>query len=113
MPLADEQAAARLAQVFQALAHPRRLVILECLLEDRERTVGSLAACERLAPCSQPNASQHLAVLRKAGIVQERRDGAHVHYRVADRRVARLLETARALDRAQLEALLGATGGAA
>jgi DNA-binding transcriptional ArsR family regulator len=82
MTLEDERQAHRLADIFSALSNPRRVVILNCLLEG-EKSVGELWGCERLQPSSQPNMSQHLSILRKAGLVRERRDGARVLYRVA------------------------------
>lgn len=82
MSLDDERQAHRLAEVFAALSNPRRVVILSCLLQG-EKSVGELWGCERLQPSSQPNMSQHLSILRKAGLVRERRDGARVLYRVA------------------------------
>jgi DNA-binding transcriptional ArsR family regulator len=63
---------------IDALAHPRRRAILRLVL-DRELPVGELA--ER-AGLSQPAASQHLKVLRDAGLVQGRVDGRRRLYRV-------------------------------
>ncbi len=68
------------AEVLKTLANPRRLEILHRLV---------VGPCEvrRLAEelgVSQPNISQHLAVLRAAGIVDSERDGREVRYRIAD-----------------------------
>ena len=77
------KAAARvddLAVLFQALADPTRLRILGLL------TGGEVCVCdihESLA-IPQPKASRHLAYLRKAGLVQTRRSGLWVHYRLAN-----------------------------
>ncbi len=57
--------------VFQAIAHPARRKILE-LLEKGERPVSELARDFHATP---PALSQHLAVLKKAGLVGERREG--------------------------------------
>ena len=68
------------AEVLKTLANPRRLEILHRLV---------VGPCEvrRLAEdlgASQPNISQHLAVLRAAGIVDAERDGREVRYRLID-----------------------------
>ena len=68
------------AEVLKTLASPRRLSILHALA-DGPCTVGRLAASLEL---SQPNVSQHLAVLRAAGLVEAGRDGREVRYALAD-----------------------------
>jgi ArsR family transcriptional regulator len=67
------------AEICRALTDPKRLALL-ALLRDGEQTAGSLATA---LGCSLPNASQHLAVLRHAGLVSGRRDGTSIHYRLA------------------------------
>ena len=73
----------RFAAVARALGDPKRLCVLESLA-DGEASVGELAT--RVA-CQVPNMSQHLAVLRSAGLVSARRDGSTVYYRLADPKV--------------------------
>jgi ArsR family transcriptional regulator len=73
----------RSAAVARALGDPKRLCVLESLAGG-EASVGELAT--RVA-CQVPNMSQHLAVLRSAGLVSARRDGTTVYYRLADPRV--------------------------
>jgi DNA-binding transcriptional ArsR family regulator len=68
------------AEVLKTLASPRRLEIIHRLAEG-PCEVGRLA--EDIG-ASQPNVSQHLAVLRAAGIVEAERDGREVRYRLAD-----------------------------
>jgi len=68
------------AEVLKTLASPRRLEILHALARGPIE-VGRLA---ELIGATQPNASQHLAVLRSAGIVEAERDGREVRYRLAD-----------------------------
>jgi ArsR family transcriptional regulator len=68
------------ADVLKTLANPRRLQILHALAR-RPMEVGRLAAS---VGASQPNVSQHLAVLRGAGIVDAERDGREVRYRLSD-----------------------------
>lgn len=65
-------------RVFRALADPGRRRMLDAM-QERERSVGELA---RLLAVSQPAASQHLAVLRTAGLVSERKQGRQRLYRV-------------------------------
>jgi DNA-binding transcriptional ArsR family regulator len=73
----------RTATVARALSDPKRLCVLETLATG-ERSVGELS---RDVGCQVPNMSQHLAVLRSAGIVTARREGQTVFYRLADPRV--------------------------
>jgi DNA-binding transcriptional ArsR family regulator len=73
----------RFAAVGRALADPKRLCVLESLAEG-ELSVGDLSTRVR---CQVPNMSQHLAVLRSAGLVSTRRDGSTVYYRLSDTRV--------------------------
>jgi DNA-binding transcriptional ArsR family regulator len=73
------------AEVLKTLAHPRRLEILHRLAEGPVE-VGRLAGDLGL---SQPNVSQHLAVLRGAGVVDAERTGREVRYRLSDPDVMR------------------------
>jgi len=68
------------ADVLRALAHPRRLQIMHRLAGGPVE-VGTLAAELGM---SQPNASQHLAVMRTAGVVEAERIGREVRYRISD-----------------------------
>jgi DNA-binding transcriptional ArsR family regulator len=68
------------AEVLKTLASPRRLEIIH-LLADGPSDVGRLAGELGI---SQPNASQHLAVMRAAGVVESERMGREVIYRLAD-----------------------------
>jgi DNA-binding transcriptional ArsR family regulator len=82
------------AKYFRGLGDPTRLRIIELLRAEGEMTVGELVARLGLA---QPKVSNHLACLRWCGFVDARRQGRTVYNRVADARVAALLELARAL----------------
>jgi DNA-binding transcriptional ArsR family regulator len=73
----------RYAAISRALADAKRLCVLE-LLSQGERSVSDLS---REASCQVPNMSQHLAVLRSAGLVASRREGSTVYYRLADQRI--------------------------
>ena len=68
------------AQVLKILASPRRLDILH-RLADGPLEVGRLA---QATGASQPNVSQHISVMRAAGIVEAERDGREIRYRLVD-----------------------------
>ena len=72
------------AQVLSALANPRRLEIVDILARG-EMTVSELAVSMSLA---QAATSQHLAVMRMAGVVETRRAGTRVYYRLSNPRLA-------------------------
>jgi ArsR family transcriptional regulator len=86
------------ANVFRVLGHPARVRILE-LLREGERSVGSLQVELEL---DSGGTSQHLAALRRIGLVESRRDGTSVFYRVDDVRVYELLDAGRAIVARQL-----------
>src|SRR5919201_1223926 len=71
---------AQYARIGKALSSPHRLEILE-LLAQGERTVDSLATEIGL---SLANASQHLQALRQAALVESRKEGLFVSYRLSD-----------------------------
>ncbi len=72
-------AAPQLTDVMKTLADPTRRAVFERIARQDEITAGALVTGTRV---SQPAVSQHLRALRKAGLVSERREGRHVHYRV-------------------------------
>lgn len=78
----------RLAKIFKVLTHPARVAILS-LLRDGEQCVCHLVAC---LDYPQPYISQQLGVLREAEIVQDRREGWNIYYRVIDPHVFALLD---------------------
>ena len=78
-------------QVFKVLTHPARLAILE-ILRDGEHCVCHMEAYLGLR---QAYISQQLAVLRDAGLIQDRRDGWNIFYRVTDERIYEVLNTVR------------------
>jgi len=73
----------RTAIVARALSDPKRLCVLETLATG-ERSVSELS---RDVGCQVPNMSQHLGVLRSAGLVTARREGTTIYYSLADPRV--------------------------
>jgi ArsR family transcriptional regulator len=68
------------ADICRTLSHPARIAILH-LLAHEPREVGRLAVDLGI---SQPNASQHLAVMRAAGLVESEREGRGAVYRLTD-----------------------------
>jgi DNA-binding transcriptional ArsR family regulator len=82
------------AGLLKVLANDQRLLVLCHLVAEGELSVGALA--ERLE-LSQSALSQHLARLRIQGLVDFRRQSQTLHYRLADPKAARLLETLRDL----------------
>jgi len=81
----------QLARPAKALANPHRLEIVD-LLAQAERSVEDLA---RLTGMSVANASQHLKILRSAGLVASRRLGSFVFYRLASDEVVRAWQALR------------------
>lgn len=81
------------AELFKALGHPARVRILEVLVEG-EHTVSEL---QPRVGIESSHLSQQLGVLRRAGLVTARREGASVHYAPRDPLVADLLAVARQL----------------
>lgn len=75
-------------RIFEALGEPRRRAILE-LLADGERSAGDVVEALRAqSPASQPTVSQHLKVLREAGLVAVRAEGTRRLYTIEPSGVA-------------------------
>ena len=91
----------QLARLGKALSNPHRLEMLE-LLAQGERTVDSLATEIGL---SLANASQHLQALRQAALVEGRKDGLFVYYRLADPNVFELSKVIRTVAERRLAEL--------
>lgn len=69
-----------IAEWLKAMADPTRLRILHALQQGEKCVTDLLEGME----CSQANVSKHLAILRKSGLVECRREGSSVYYRIAD-----------------------------
>lgn len=82
------EAAAEASALLKSLGHEGRLMIL-CHLARGERTVSEL---EGLLGARQAAVSQQLARLRLEGLVDSRRNGKAIHYRLADARAARIVQ---------------------
>ncbi len=99
----DERVLERAARVIRVLGHPFRLRLLE-LLETGERHVSDLVA---ETGHSQAIVSQHLGVLRAEGVVDARRDGSRVFYRITEPKVHKILACIRECDLPELLAVAG------
>jgi DNA-binding transcriptional ArsR family regulator len=97
------------ADVLKVLANARRLEILHELAAG-PREVGRLAETLQM---SQPNLSQHLAVMRTAGIVDAERGGREVRYRLADPDVIVACSVMRGVLQRRLDRLAQLTAGSA
>jgi DNA-binding transcriptional ArsR family regulator len=91
------------ADIFQALAHPTRIAILE-LLSGGELSAG--AVIEKLG-MEQANVSQHLAVLRAKQLVSNRKAGNQVFYSVRDPIIIEVLSLMRTYLHVHLKEALG------
>ena len=100
----DRQVALRRfkAEVFQALAHPTRIHVAECLQEG-ELSVSALMERIGIEPA---NLSQHLAVLRAKGLVVTRREGTQVIYALRDPLLSEVLRNMRRYFQAHAEEAL-------
>ena len=82
-------AAGQASELLKSLSNPHRLMIL-CQLLEGERSVGELA---EFLDLRSANVSQHLALLRREGMVSARRDGQTIYYAIASHPARRILET--------------------
>jgi ArsR family transcriptional regulator len=87
------------AEFFRLLGHPARVRVLE-LLREGERSVGELQAALGL---DSSGTSQHLTAMRRQGLLESRRSGTSVLYRVKDPRIFQLLEVAKQILTGRLE----------
>ena len=87
-PSLDEKAE-EVALLLGAMANAKRLIVL-CNLIESEKSVGELAGIVGLSDAAL---SQHLAKLRMQGLVQTRREGQTIYYRLASEKVKTVLST--------------------
>jgi DNA-binding transcriptional ArsR family regulator len=78
----------KVSETLKALAHPARLKIVAGLLKD-ECNVGQIQKALKLP---QSTISQHLRILKNAGIIKGRKEGTKTCYRVIDVRVRKIVE---------------------
>jgi len=93
MALADDRIYELHAAVCRAIGHPVRMKVLD-LLRDGEECVCRLAP---RAGVTESNLSQLLAALRRTGIVDTRREGHSIYYRVRDPRIFEVIDHMRAI----------------
>lgn len=79
------------AKAFRALAHPRRLEIVQ-LVRGQELAVTDIY---QMLDLPQANVSQHLAILKEAGVLASRRSGKQVYYRVGSNTLVRAVDQVR------------------
>lgn len=103
-PTARKEQAARRAVILKALAHPSRVLMVE-ELADGERCVCEL---QRLVGADISTVSKHLAVLKRAGLVDDERRGVQVYYRLLSPCVLRFFDCVEAVYSAHAEAREGA-----
>ncbi len=84
----DARLAQKAAAVLKAAAHPIRLQIIEALANEEELCVNKIM--ERIG-CPQAVVSQQLAILRDKNILECRREGTNVFYRIKNKNVIHLL----------------------
>lgn len=94
------------AELCKTLANPKRLEILEILKEHSEISVNELA---ELLEIPKANTSQHLAVLRQAGVVATRKDGINVYYSLRSTKISEACSLTRQILLERLEANVGLT----
>lgn len=83
------QSAGAASNLMKALSHEERLLLL-CQLSQKELCVSEL---EESLGIQQPSLSQQLGVLRKQGLVDTRKEGKYVYYRVSDPNALAVLQT--------------------
>jgi len=80
-----------IGETFKALAHPARLKMVVGLIKDE----CNVAQIQKVLRLPQSTISQHLRVLKNAGIIKGRREGTKICYRVIDKRVRKIMELIR------------------
>ncbi len=88
-----EERAEHAAGLLKALANEKRLLIV-CILSNGEKNVGEL---EQVVDLSQSALSQHLARLRRDGVVETRREAQTIYYSIKDPCIPHLLECLRGI----------------
>jgi DNA-binding transcriptional ArsR family regulator len=80
-------------EVFKALADPTRLKILECV-KDGEKCICKIIPSTGK---SQPNVSQHLKILRTAGLIEERKEGTYLFIKASTKQIFDVIKSAQKL----------------
>lgn len=100
----DEAVYESRAEIMKALAHPARLIFVDALAD------GEMCVCElqELVGSSMPTVSRHLAQMKNAGIVDSRREGNQVYYRLIVPCVLKVFECIDAVRRNEAERMAAA-----
>ncbi|PJI07976.1 MULTISPECIES: ArsR/SmtB family transcription factor [Clostridium] len=77
------------AELLKVIAHPARLCIVRGLLKKGECNVSYMTECMN---CPQSTMSQHLQKLKSAGIIEGRREGTEIYYKVCNEKVAEIIK---------------------
>lgn len=77
------------AALLKQLSHPQRLLIL-CSIAEEEKSVSEI---EKACGASQSAVSQFLKSMRLEGLIESRRDGKQIYYKIADERVLELIKS--------------------
>jgi DNA-binding transcriptional ArsR family regulator len=80
----------QISEILKVLAHPVRICIVKNLLENGECNVGYMHTCLEVP---QSTVSQHLQKLRVAGIIEGKRHGLEIKYRIKDERMGKLINS--------------------
>jgi len=72
------------AKILKALSHPKRLEIINLIRDQKFCCVGTM---HQMLDLAQSNVSQHLMILRDAGIVTTQKEGKNVYYQIVDKKV--------------------------
>ena len=78
----------KMAELLKTLAHPVRLCIVNGLLKKEECNVSYMQECLHIP---QSTVSQHLQKLKSAGIIEGRREGLEIYYRIIDQRLEKII----------------------
>jgi len=79
-----------IAEILKVLAHPIRLCIVKNLLDQGQSNVGHMHTCLEVP---QSTVSQHLQKLRAAGIIEGKRNGLEVNYKIKNQQIGKLIDS--------------------
>jgi ArsR family transcriptional regulator len=83
----NEERLEQAVECLKVLAHPLRLKILSCIMESSM----NVSALEKIVKTSQPNISQHLAIMRYKGMLKQEKKGNEVFYSIKNDRLKKML----------------------
>jgi DNA-binding transcriptional ArsR family regulator len=84
----DYMRCSNIAEILKVLAHPIRLCVVKSLLDNGECNVSHMHTCLEVP---QSTVSQHLQKLKAAGIIEGKRKGLEVNYKIKDQRMRKLI----------------------